>query len=965
MTKRVLGVLLSLCLLLCLLPVGALRAAPAPLAGTEESEQEPPETEETEPPETEGIGPLEIEETEPLGPAPSSVEDGLPAEELPVSSAEDGLPAEELPASNAENGLSEGPPEAAYVFNGALAYGSLADAVAKVDPQGDVIVLRDVETDTGLNITKSMRIYSNGDNQYKITYTSEAKDAPPLLTVDTTGQVLLADIILDGGREEGREAHTELVKVYRGQVSLAAGAVIQNNDNVDTHYQENSGGVWLINGVVAMGPDSVIRGCRGLTGGGVGVATQNAQFGLLGGIIEDCEASRGGGIYVKGNGRLFLQDGSFLCNNRARKEFNGVTYETVHQAGCGGGVYVDVGLMVLITSGPKVTGCSVTGNIAEGHGGGIYLNSAVAQLTQGSVTGNRAEGYGGGILATPEGEIMFASGGTVTVANNTSGNGYFCNIYLDGSPDGVEADYPGYRPTQPITIKAALPDAASIGVSRWIRPDKDHPYRIVAVPYKGYTITDSDLAKFHSDDPNYILLLKDGNIVLTTAKVVFNNQNHGPEVPGQELSGDRLVDEPDETKMKALGYEFEGWYEEPECETPWDFTNEITEDTDDEGPILTLYAKWNLLHYEIVYELGGGENAESNPGEYTVESDPIFLEEPTREGYRFTGWKLVAFDDDAVLGKTPARSSRALPNIPAGSTGQRTFEAQWEELPKYTVTYKDGVGGAAFADQVIENVHEGTDTPAFDGTPTREGYTFKGWSPEVADKVTDDAIYIAQWEEIPTCTVTYQDGVGGAVFKPQVTEARKGDATPAFDGGTPTREGYTFKGWSPEVAAKVTGDAVYTAQWEELPKPPDPPGPGGGGGGGGGSDDDDPPVKPDPDPGTDPVPDPGTEPTPDPGTEPTPDPGTDPAPDPGTDPVPDPGTDPVPDPGTDPAPDPGTEPAPDPGTDPTPDPGTDPAPKPDPIPKTGDPTHTALWAGCALAALAGIVLALRPHRRRR
>ena len=38
--------------------------------------------------------------------------------------------------------------------------------------------------------------------------------------------------------------------------------------------------------------------------------------------------------------------------------------------------------------------------------------------------------------------------------------------------------------------------------------------------------------------------------------------------------------------------------------------------------------------------------------------------------------------------------------------------------------------------------------------------------------------------------------------------------TPAFTGGTPTRSGYTFTGWEPSVAATVTDNAVYTAQWK-------------------------------------------------------------------------------------------------------------------------------------------------------
>ena len=74
----------------------------------------------------------------------------------------------------------------------------------------------------------------------------------------------------------------------------------------------------------------------------------------------------------------------------------------------------------------------------------------------------------------------------------------------------------------------------------------------------------------------------------------------------------------------------------------------------------------------------------------------------------------------------------------------------------YTVTYTDGVEGEeVFADQVSSNIKHGAETPAFVGTPEREGYTFTGWEPEVAETVTETVTYEAQWEEITgTLTVT-------------------------------------------------------------------------------------------------------------------------------------------------------------------------------------------------------------------
>lgn len=66
---------------------------------------------------------------------------------------------------------------------------------------------------------------------------------------------------------------------------------------------------------------------------------------------------------------------------------------------------------------------------------------------------------------------------------------------------------------------------------------------------------------------------------------------------------------------------------------------------------------------------------------------------------------------------------------------------------EYTVTYTDGVDGEeVFADQVYSDLRKDSTTPAFNGTPTRTGYTFAGWEPEVAATVTQTVTYVAKWE---------------------------------------------------------------------------------------------------------------------------------------------------------------------------------------------------------------------------
>ena len=75
---------------------------------------------------------------------------------------------------------------------------------------------------------------------------------------------------------------------------------------------------------------------------------------------------------------------------------------------------------------------------------------------------------------------------------------------------------------------------------------------------------------------------------------------------------------------------------------------------------------------------------------------------------------------------------------------------------KYTVTYTDGVDGEEIFKDQVYTVEFGKATPAFNGTPTRKGYTFVGWKPAVAATVTGNATYEATWKS-DSATTTPSD----------------------------------------------------------------------------------------------------------------------------------------------------------------------------------------------------------------
>ena len=66
---------------------------------------------------------------------------------------------------------------------------------------------------------------------------------------------------------------------------------------------------------------------------------------------------------------------------------------------------------------------------------------------------------------------------------------------------------------------------------------------------------------------------------------------------------------------------------------------------------------------------------------------------------------------------------------------------------QFTVRYTDGVENETiFEDKVTSGLNYNDDTPKFGNDPVRIGYEFMKWTPEVEEKVTADATYVAQWQ---------------------------------------------------------------------------------------------------------------------------------------------------------------------------------------------------------------------------
>lgn len=192
--------------------------------------------------------------------------------------------------------------------------------------------------------------------------------------------------------------------------------------------------------------------------------------------------------------------------------------------------------------------------------------------------------------------------------------------------------------------------------------------------------------------------------------------------------------------------------------------------------------------------------------ESVVENEATPVCNPTRTYYTLSWDKKVA----ATVTEDVTYTAVWTPNLDVN--GNKI--ADQEE--SFTVSYVDGLGNTLLE----KSIKWGKATPSCN--PSRQYYTFEGWDKEVAATVTENATYTAVWKAINDhdsdnianeeeyWTVTYVDKDGSEIASYSILW---GEATKMPDDPERPGTGYRFGGWSPAVAAKVTGNAEYTATW--------------------------------------------------------------------------------------------------------------------------------------------------------
>ena len=210
--------------------------------------------------------------------------------------------------------------------------------------------------------------------------------------------------------------------------------------------------------------------------------------------------------------------------------------------------------------------------------------------------------------------------------------------------------------------------------------------------------------------------------------------------------------------------------------------------------VTELTVQWTAPTYAVTLNTNGGTIADGKDVTgYTYGVGATLPTDVTRTGYTFKGW----YDNENLTG-SPVTA------IGGAETGNKEYWAKWE-INQYTITF-DTNGGSEIA-PITQDY--GTKITAPD-KPTRKGYTFKGWDKEIPETMPADNITVkAQWE-INKYTITF-DTNGGSEIAPITQDYGTEITVP----DNPTRKDYTFKGWDKEIPETMPAENMTVkAQWE-------------------------------------------------------------------------------------------------------------------------------------------------------
>ena len=261
--------------------------------------------------------------------------------------------------------------------------------------------------------------------------------------------------------------------------------------------------------------------------------------------------------------------------------------------------------------------------------------------------------------------------------------------------------------------------------------NKKSAYQLYLESHPNYTKTEDEFL----DD------LVNGRLADKKQYTVRFESNGGTSVNPQVVNEDSKAVKPNDPIRD--GYTFKNWLYQNE---PWSFKFSVSEN-------MTLSADWEIVMYNLKYDLNGGTIEYANPSRYNVGTS-FNLNDPSRVGYSFSGWRKP---DGHLIRK-----------IEKGTTGDMTLVAEWDaDLHSLSVVSDDENKG-----NVIVSGHGYTDEEIQISAQQIAPYKFKGWFDNNDELISseytysfvmpnDDVQIIAKFDETRHLTVSSEDETKG------------------------------------------------------------------------------------------------------------------------------------------------------------------------------------------------------------
>ena len=195
---------------------------------------------------------------------------------------------------------------------------------------------------------------------------------------------------------------------------------------------------------------------------------------------------------------------------------------------------------------------------------------------------------------------------------------------------------------------------------------------------------------------------------------------------------------------------------------------------------------WIVNQYTISFNTNGG--TEILPIKQDYGTKVTLPDDPTKEGYTFSGW------DKEIPQTMPAEDL--------------TLKAKWT-VNQYTITFE--TDGGSTISSITKNYGEAVSAP---NDPNKAYHTFAGWDKEIPATMPAQNVTIKALWNVNNYTITF-DTDGGSEINP-ITQAY---GTEIIKPNNPEKEGYVFVGWDKEIPYTMPADNMsITAKWKEATK---------------------------------------------------------------------------------------------------------------------------------------------------